>query len=107
MVRIMKWSWLEAPPLIVISIKEDEEARIAAEAEMAVLACRWKKLPKDLQIDIFRHLPVTSVFRLRLVCRDWNVTLRSTAVMEHIGDSVEMDRNVTEFWFFLCPSPLT
>lgn len=100
-IKVSLTGWHGACHGAVISIKEEEEARRAAEEEMAVLACRWKSLPHDLQVDILRHLPLTSVFRLRLVCNAWNAMLRSTTVMEHIGDSIEMDRDVTEFWFYL------
>jgi hypothetical protein len=85
----------------VLEILEEEKARLRAEVELAELGRRWANLPHDLQIDVLRHLPLTSVFRLRLVCKKWNAMLSTASFLDHIGGSIKMDKDVTEFWFIL------
>ncbi|CAA2965280.1 F-box only 6-like isoform X2 [Olea europaea subsp. europaea] len=67
------------PPLAKKARKKQARGKVTATTRLTEIMkpCVWKEFPRDLYETVIARLPITTFFRFRSVCKDWNSLLTS------------------------------
>ncbi|CAA2991380.1 F-box only 6-like [Olea europaea subsp. europaea] len=67
------------PPLAKKARKEKARGKVTATTSSTEIMepCLWREFPGDLYETVIARLPITTFFRFRSVCQDWNSLLTS------------------------------